>query len=153
MMRTRTGGAAVLVSADGERRSAMPPVPRLADHNTSWRTSRFLIRRIVRWRQTNRGSRCIKIKQLRVHTRPVLKLCGRCMLMKGPVIGQPNMAAKIQMCTKDEKLILQKVLPVVRKVRHQNGGEDGELFGPYSNVLNSSMQFLRLWQQHQTIIE
>ena len=97
MMRTRTGGAAVLVAADGERRSAMPPVPRLADHNTSWRTSRFLIRRIVRWRQTNRGSRCIKIKQLRVHTRPVLELCSHCMLMIGPVIGQPNMPS-IRQC-------------------------------------------------------
>ena len=67
----------------------------------------------------NRGSRFIKIKQLRVHTRPVLELCGHCMLMKGPVIGQPNMAAKIQMCSKDEKLILQKVPPAVRKVRPQ----------------------------------
>ena len=153
MMRTRTGGAAVLVAADGERRSAMPPVPRLADHNTSRRTSEFPIRRIVRWRQMNRGSRCIKIKQLRVHTRPVLELCGLCMLMKGPVIGQPNMAAKIQMCTKDEKLILQKVPPAVRKVRHQNGREDRELFGPHSNALNSSMQFLRLQHQHQTIME
>ena len=153
MMRTRTGGAAVLVSADGERRSAMPPVPRLADHNTSWRTSRFLIRRIVRWRQTNRGSRCIKIKQLRVHTRPVLELCSHCMLMIGPVIGQPNMAAKIQMCTKNENLILQKVPPGVRKVQHQNGGEDRKLFGPHSNALNSSMQFLRLRRQHQTIME
>ena len=75
------------------------------------------------------------------------------MLMKGPVIGQPNLAAKIQMCTKDEKLILQKVPLVVRKVRHQNGGEDRELFGPHSNVLNSSMQFLRLRRQHQTIME
>ena len=153
MMRTRTGGAAVLVAAEGERRSAMPPVPRLADHNTSRRTSRFPIRRIVRWRQMNRGFRFIKIKQLRVRTRPVLELCGHCMLMKGPVIGQPNMAAKIQMCTKDEKVILQKVPPAVRKVRHQNGGEDRKLFGPHSNVLNLSLQFLRLRRQHQTIME
>ena len=75
------------------------------------------------------------------------------MLMKGPVIGQPNLAAKIQMCTKDEKLILQKVPLAVKKVRHQNGGEDRELFGPHSNVLNSSMQFLRVRRQHQTIME
>ena len=153
MMQTRTGGAAVLVAADGEGRSAMPPVPRLADHNTSWRTSRFPIRRIVRWRQVNRGSCCIKIKQLRVHTRPFLELCGRCMLMKSQVIGQPNIAAKIQMRTKDDKLILQKVPPAVREVRHQNEGEDRKLFGPHSNILNSSMQFLRLRRQHQTIME
>ena len=103
----------------------------------------------------NRGSRCIKIKQLRVHTRPVLELCGHCMLMKGPVIGQPNMAAKIQMCTEDEKLILQKVPPVVRKVRHQNGGEDRELFGPIAmssicqcNFLGCDVNTRQLWNRN-----
>ena len=60
----------------------------------------------------------MKIKQLRVHSRPVRELCGHPMLTKGPVIGQPNRAAKMLMRTKDENLILQKVPPVVREVRH-----------------------------------
>ena len=87
----------------------------------------------------NGGSCCVKIKQLRVHSRPVRELCGRLMLTKGPVIGQPNRAAKMPMRTKDENLVLQKVPPVVREVRHQNEGEDSEHFGPHSDILNSSL--------------
>ena len=87
----------------------------------------------------NGGSRCVKIKQLRVHSRPVRELCGRLMLTKGPVIGQPNRAAKMPMRTKHENLVLQNVPPVVREVRHQNEGEDSEHFGPHSDILNSSL--------------
>ena len=81
----------------------------------------------------------MKIKQLRVHSRPVRELCGRLMLTKGLVIGQPNRAAKMPMRTKHENLVLQKVPPVVREVRHQNEGEDSEHFGPHSDILNSSL--------------
>ena len=84
----------------------------------------------------------MKIKQLKVHSRPVCELC-----------GQPNRATKMPMHTKDENPILQKVPPVVREVRRQNEGEDCEHFGPRSDILNSSMQFLRLRSQNQTIVE
>ena len=57
------------------------------------------------------------------------------------------------MPTKDNKPILQKIPPAVREVRHQNEGEDGERFGPRSDILNSSTRFLRLRRQHQKIIE
>lgn len=50
----------------------------------------------------------MKIKQLSVHSRPVRELCGRCVLTKGPIVGQPNTAAKMPMLTKDNKPILQK---------------------------------------------
>lgn len=62
----------------------------------------------------------MKIKQLSVHTRPVRELCGRCVLTKGPIVGQPNTAAEMPMLTKDNKPILQTIPPAVREVRHQN---------------------------------
>ena len=65
----------------------------------------------------------MKIKQLSVHTRAVSDLCGRRVLTKGPIIGQPNTAAKMLMRTKDKKLVLQ----------------DPERFGSGSDMLNSLM--------------
>ena len=50
--------------------------------------------------RVNGGSYCMKIKQLSVHTRAVSKLCGCRVLTKGPIIGQPNTAAKMLMRTR-----------------------------------------------------
>ena len=58
----------------------------------------------------------MKIKQLIVHTLVVSELCGRCVLTKGPIIGQPNTAVKMLMRTKNKKLVLQKNPPAVRKI-------------------------------------
>ena len=103
--------------------------------------------------RANGGSYCMKIKQLSVHTRAVSELCGCRVLTKGPIIGQPNTAAKMLMRTKDKKLVLQKIPPVVRKVRHQDEGQDPKRFGSGSDMLNSLMWFLRLQHQRHTIIE
>ena len=81
----------------------------------------------------------MKIKQLSVHTRAVSELCGRRVLTKGPIIGQPNTAAKMLMGTKDKKLVLQKIPPAVGKVRHQDEGQDPERFGSGGDMLNSLM--------------
>ena len=95
----------------------------------------------------------MEIKHLSVHSRPVRELCGRRVPTKGPIVGQPNTAAKRPMRTKDKKVILQKIPPAVREVRHQDEREDRECFGPRRDILNSSTRFLRLRRQHQTIIE
>lgn len=81
----------------------------------------------------------MKIKQLSVHTRAVSELCGRRVLTKGLIIGQPNTAAKMLMGTKDKKLVLQKIPPAVGKVQHQDEGQDRERFGSGSDMLNSLM--------------
>ena len=81
------------------------------------------------------------------------ELCGRRVLTKGPIIGQPNTAAKMLMRTKDKKLVLQKIPPVVREVRHKDEGEDRECFNQGSDMLNSLMRFLWLRRQCYTIIK
>lgn len=50
----------------------------------------------------------MKIKQLSVHTRPILELCGHRVLIKGLIIGQPNMAAEMPMGT-EETIIEEKL--------------------------------------------
>ena len=95
----------------------------------------------------------MKIKQLSVHTRPVHELCGHHVLTKGPIVDQPNTAAKMPKRTKDKKLVSQKIPAVVREVRHQDEGEDRKRFAPHSDILNSSTRFLRLRHQHQMIIK
>ena len=49
------------------------------------------------------------------------------------------MTVKILMRTKDKKLVLQKIPPGVRKVRHQDEREDPERLGLGSDMLNSLM--------------
>ena len=48
------------------------------------------------------------------------------------------------MRTEDKKLVLQKIPPAVREVRHQDEGKNGERFGPRSDILNSATRFLGL---------
>ena len=83
----------------------------------------------------------MKVEQLDVYRSPVGEPRSGGVLTESLIIREPNSAGKMAIGSQDQQLVLPKILPAVRKVRHQDEEKDGKGLHPRSDVLDASPLF------------
>lgn len=137
-----------------EEMNSDPSVPWLA--YTFWQTSRRRRQRVGNKTNscTRQSTNCVEIVKLDANRSPLDQLWSHCMLPKGLVIGHPNATTELTMSTEDQKLVLAKIFPSMRKIQHQGQAMN---WCAFIHIVMSSIYmalgFLRCRRKDHTVIK